>query len=102
MYARILLKSAPCAEGFALCAFIYTINYWNINLFDIILSECYDGDLRLVGGRNATEGRLEFCYGGVWGTVCRDRWGQLDASVACSQLGFSSAGDLFIHGLGVI
>ena len=53
---------------------------------------CHDGDLRLVGGTNITEGRLEFCYGGVWGTVCRDRWGAPDARVACRQLGFSTAG----------
>ena len=46
----------------------------------------------MVGGRNATEGRLEFCYGGMWGTVCRDQWGALDARVACRQLGFSTAG----------
>ena len=47
----------------------------------------------MVGGRNATEGRLEFCYGGVRGTVCRDQWGALDARVASRQLGFSTAGN---------
>ena len=60
---------------------------------------CHDGDLRLVGGMNITEGRLEFCYGGVWGTVCCDQWGQLDVRVACRQLGFSTSGKFIKHQL---
>ena len=55
---------------------------------------CHDGDLRLVGGRYPNEGRLEFCYGGVWGTVCRDLWGTADATVACRQMGFLDFGEL--------
>ena len=55
---------------------------------------CADGDLRLSAGRNGTEGRLEICISGTWGTVCDDFFGNVDAQVACNQLGFNSTGEL--------
>jgi hypothetical protein len=53
--------------------------------------------LRLVGARgNPLAGRIEICRNNVWGTVCDDSFGQLDAVVACRQLGYSDSGKRFI------
>ena len=39
---------------------------------------CSDGEVRLVGGDNAQEGRVEFCNDITWGTVCDDDWDNSD------------------------
>ena len=50
---------------------------------------CINDDIRLVDGGVSYEGRVEYCRYGDWGTVCDDDWTALDATVACSQLGYS-------------
>lgn len=58
------------------------------------LLECTENEIQLVSmeGENATEGRLEICHEGVWGTACPRSLDPKDASVVCRELGFNATG----------
>ena len=66
---------------------------------DDVEGGCNHGDLRLGERSNDTEelfsqGRLEICINGGWGTICDNRFSRSDAQVACSQLEYDDTGQL--------
>ena len=48
------------------------------------------------------EGRLEIYYDDTWNAICDDRWDDIDATIACKQLGhkvgYSRPGGTFPSG----
>ena len=63
----------------------------DVLLADISFSigqQCTNGDVRLIGGMSANEGRVEVCKDRSWGTVCDSGWSNSDARVVCRQLGY--------------
>nr|XP_022333493.1 deleted in malignant brain tumors 1 protein-like [Crassostrea virginica] len=58
---------------------------------------CSDPDeIRLVGGRKASEGRIEWLHNGIWGSVCSQNFSDSEAEVLCRSLGFLS-GNATVH-----
>ncbi|XP_055704303.1 uncharacterized protein LOC129802468 isoform X2 [Phlebotomus papatasi] len=45
-------------------------------------------EIRLVGGQNRLEGRVEVKYREIWGTVCDDDFNAEEAAVVCRSLGY--------------
>ena len=61
-------------------------------IFAVSEAVCKTGEVQLLGGATSNEGRVQVCYGGIWGSICGTLWDSKGAAVVCQQLGFSGQG----------
>ncbi len=58
----------------------------------MLMIDCQDGDVMLVGGADMSEGTVEVCHDNLWRLVSEEGWTDTDAQVVCTQLGYESEG----------
>ena len=65
-------------------------------LYIIVNTSCAQGQVRLMDGRVANEGRVELCSGGVWVGIYDTGWDYNDAKVVCKHLGYPYQCKLYV------
>ena len=60
------------------------------------MDDCVEGEVRLQDGTDPSNGRVEVCQNGIWGSVCTNQWDHNDARVVCKQLGYDPEGSFLV------
>ena len=63
-------------------------------MFSLLATLCTEGEIRVVDGISAYEGRVEVCINGKFGPICDNNWDNLEATVVCNQMNYNSSGEL--------
>ena len=71
---------------------LYVLLIYVFSIASTTIRSCTHGELRLVGGPNIRQGRLEICVNKAWGSVCSSGFFDEDAAVACAQMNFEREG----------
>ena len=78
----------------------------NISILYFLTVGCYEGELNGVLYNRESGKRVhivQICIGGKWSCICygngsnQQYWDDIDAQVACQQLGFPSSGKILTH-----
>ena len=57
-----------------------------------VTDDCLEGDVRIRDGTHPSNGRVDVCKNGIWGSVCFSGWSDNEAAVVCRHLGHDSNG----------
>ena len=54
-----------------------------------------EGQLRIEGTNQNNIGHLDVCHNRTWGVICDNHWTQIEALVACRQLGLQNGRNVY-------